>query len=187
LASRPSPQPGTGATSTLREKAETIEARATEPNHISTVPAKLEPVEPPPLSAAIRPPVLPLYPAVPVIPTRLSPPDFLLAHTLKGHAGWVTGVAFSPDGQRLASGSWDQTLKFWEVSTGEQLRIVAGKLKEVQALAFSRDGRWLATENSANNVSLRDAITGQEVRTLASDKPLGALGSHWVYSIRRRR
>ena len=73
-------------------------------------------------------------------------------------------VAFSPDGRRLASGSWDRTVKFWEVSTGEQLSTVAGKMKEIQALAFSRDGHLLATENSSNTTALRDSDTGQEIR-----------------------
>ena len=184
-ASRPrsASQPNAAATSTLRKKSETIETPAASSKENSIAATKMEPIEPPALNAGLRPPVLPLSPAAPVILTRLPPPDFLLDRTLKGHTGWVTGVAFSPDGQRLASGSWDQTLKFWEVSTGEQLSTVGRKMKEVQAIAFSSDGRWLATENSANSVSLRDAVTGQEIRTLPSDRPLGPLGSNWVYSI----
>jgi len=35
--------------------------------------------------------------------------------TLRGHANLVTGVAFSPDGKRLATASWDQTAKVWDV------------------------------------------------------------------------
>jgi WD40 repeat protein len=112
-----------------------------------------------------------------------SIPDFVLDRTLKGHSGWVTGVAFSSDGRRLASGSWDQTVKFWDVPTGEELNTVGRKIKEVQALAFSRDGRWLAAENSKDIVTLWDATTGREIRTFASDRALGVLGSNWVYSI----
>jgi WD40 repeat protein len=116
-------------------------------------------------------------------PVSTSPPDFVLDRTFKGHSGWVTGVAFSSDGRRLASGSWDQTVKFWDVPTGQELSTVGKKIKEVQALAFSSDGHWLAAENSNDIVTLWDAATGREIRTLASDRPLGALGSNWVYSI----
>jgi WD40 repeat protein len=159
-----------------------IEVKADE---TSTVMAKLEPFQLPASYTSPNAPLVAVVPATPapVISMRTGLPDFVLARTLKGHSGWVTTMAFSPDGQRLATGSWDQTVKLWEVSTGEQLTTVAKKNKEIQALAFSRDGRWLATENSSNTVTLRDAATGQEVRVLPSDKPLGPLGSNWVYSI----
>jgi WD40 repeat protein len=151
----------------------------------STVTAKLEPFDLPAAAASTNAPIVAVAPVIPapVISTRAALPDFVLARTLKGHSGWVTTMAFSPDGQRLATGSWDRTVKIWEVSTGEQLSTIEKKNKEIQALAFSRDGRWLATENSSNTVTLLDAATGQEVRALASDKPLGPLGSNWVYSI----
>ena len=151
----------------------------------STISAKLDPLELPTLSASAKPPVLSVTTAIPApaILTRPHPPDFALDRTFKAHNGWVTAVAFSPDGRRLASGSWDRTVKFWEVSTGEKLGAVTKDMKEVQSLAFSRDGHWLATENSSDITSLRDPSTGQELRTLRSDKPLGPLGSNWVYSI----
>ena len=151
----------------------------------SAVTAKLEPLELPVLTERPRAPILEVSPAIPapVTPTRLSPPNFALERTLKAHSGWVTTVAFSADGQRLASGSWDRTVKFWEVASGEQLSSVSSKMKEIQSLVFSRDGHWLATENSANTVVLRDPNSGQEIRALPSSKALGALGSNWVYSI----
>jgi WD40 repeat protein len=147
--------------------------------------ARVQPLElMEPARAAFLAVTLPL--AAPIKLTSTSSPGFELDRTLKGHSSWVTGLAFSSDGQRLASGSWDQTVKFWDVPTGQELRAVGGKAgnaKEVQALAFSRDGRWLATENSSNAVTLWDATTGRQVRTLPSDKPLGPQGSSWVYSI----
>jgi WD40 repeat protein len=143
-------------------------------------------------TAGLEPLELPMEPGkagiLAVIPATAPPiksassPDFVLDRTFKGHSDWVTGVAFSSYG-RLASGSWDQTVKLWDVLSGQELRGLSGKVKEVQALALSRDGRWLAAENSSNTVTLWDATTGKEIRTLPSDKPLGAVGTSWVYSI----
>jgi hypothetical protein len=155
----------------------------------SFITAKLAPFELPALTGlpanSSPAPVLALAPAMPtpVTSTRPSSPDFVLDRTLKAHSGWVTGIAFSPDGKRLASGSWDRTVKFWEVASGEPLNTVAHKVKEIQSLAFSPDGRWLATENSSNTATLRDSSTGQEIRSFPNDRPLAALGSNWVYSI----
>jgi len=120
--------------------------------------------------------------SAPVKPVKMTPPSFVLDRTVKGHSDWVTGVSFSPHGQ-LASGSWDQTVKFWDVLTGNQLDGVSGKLQPVQALAFSRDGRWLAAENSSNSVTVWDTANGHEILTLPSDKPPSALHRTWVYSI----
>lgn len=41
------------------------------------------------------------------------------ATTLEGHSDIVTSVAFSPDSQRIASASWDETVKIWDVDTGQ--------------------------------------------------------------------
>ncbi|OBQ08889.1 MAG: ribosome assembly protein 4, partial [Anabaena sp. LE011-02] len=45
----------------------------------------------------------------------------LAVNTLKGHEGWVYSVEFSPDGKKLASGSVDNTIKIWDVTTGKVL------------------------------------------------------------------
>jgi WD40 repeat protein len=123
------------------------------------------------------PPVL----ASPINPTTTLP-NFVLDRTFKGHSDWVTAVAFASSGV-LASGSWDESVRFWDVATGRELEGLRGNVKQVQALTFSRDGRWLAAENSANTVTVWDATTGKEIRTLATDKPLRAVGTSWVYSI----
>jgi WD40 repeat protein/type II secretory pathway predicted ATPase ExeA len=116
--------------------------------------------------------------------TDVSVPGFVLDRTLKGHSGWVTGIAFSPNGLRLASSSWDQTVKLWDVATGQVLGNIAGEIKGVEALAFSDDGLWLAAETSSNTVALWDATTGREIRILPGNEPSGLLSrGNWVYSI----
>ena len=50
---------------------------------------------------------------------------------LKGHRGPVWSVAFSPDGQRLASGGRDKTVKIWDSATGKELFALKGHADQV--------------------------------------------------------
>jgi hypothetical protein len=66
--------------------------------------------------------------------------------TLFGHTSWVTSVAFSPDGQTLASGSWDATIRLWDVATGQSRgEPLQGHTYPVYSVAFSPDGQTLAS------------------------------------------
>jgi hypothetical protein len=76
-------------------------------------------------------------------------------------------VAFSPDGARLLSGSWDKTLKLWDAATGRLVRTLAGHSDWVLSVAFSPDGARLLSGSRDNTLKLWDAATGQLVRTFA--------------------
>src|SRR5262245_14526014 len=64
---------------------------------------------------------------------------------LTGHQGLVFGVAFSTDGQTLATASFDNTVKLWDFGTGKEKMTLKGHTKPVYAVVFSHDGNLIAT------------------------------------------
>jgi WD40 repeat protein len=74
--------------------------------------------------------------------------------TLKGHAQWVRALAVSPDGRVLVSGSEDQTIKLWELTTGRHFRTLTGHSGGVRGIAFSPDGRRFATASWDRTVKI---------------------------------
>ncbi|MEK7324338.1 MAG: WD40 repeat domain-containing protein, partial [Chloroflexota bacterium] len=86
--------------------------------------------------------------------------------TLTGHTGAAWGIAFSPDGLRLATTSADGTAKVWDVATGRELLTLTGHTDTVWGIAFSSDGQRLATASADKTAKVWEAATGQELLTL---------------------
>jgi tetratricopeptide (TPR) repeat protein len=72
--------------------------------------------------------------------------------TLSGHTNTVSGVAFSPDGTRLATASSDTTAKVWDASSGREMLTLSGHTNELSGVAFSPDGTRLATASADKTV-----------------------------------
>jgi WD40 repeat protein len=78
----------------------------------------------------------------------------------------VNSVAFSPDGQTVASGSYDNTVRLWAAADGQLRRTLQGHTNDVRSVAFSPDGRLLASGSDDKTVILWNISTGQKLHTL---------------------
>jgi WD40 repeat protein len=89
---------------------------------------------------------------------------------LKGHRKAVGALAFSPDGQQLASGSADRGLRLWDASTGAVLQKLDLNLP-VSGLVYSPDGKWLAVETGAGT-QIFDPFAWKAIQELKGQGPL---------------
>jgi WD40 repeat protein len=96
--------------------------------------------------------------------------------TLSGQHGGVRGIAVSPDGTSVATGSWDKTVRLFDVSTGAMRRSFMGHTGEVASVAFSPDGRHLVSGGYDKTVRIWNIDSGQEEAVL-SGHPVAEVNS----------
>jgi WD40 repeat protein/transcriptional regulator with XRE-family HTH domain len=89
-----------------------------------------------------------------------------LQFTWRAHHSVVTALAFSPDEQCLATGSWDGVIKLWNAANGALL-WTSPPVDAVIGLAFSPDGRALASAGTDGQVRLWDVEGGALLQTLS--------------------
>ncbi|MFO1497005.1 MAG: serine/threonine-protein kinase, partial [Verrucomicrobiota bacterium] len=81
---------------------------------------------------------------------------------LTGHRDFISGLAFSPDGALLASGSVDGTIRLWDTATGQSCATLFGHMQEATDVAFSNDGRTLASVGFGEAARLWHLATSRE-------------------------
>jgi len=86
---------------------------------------------------------------------------------LEGHTGWIGGVCMTPDGRRAISGSYDKTIRVWDLGTGKCLKTLEGAACPVHSLSITPDGRFAVSGEGNYEYSVRfwDIETGECLRT----------------------
>lgn len=89
-----------------------------------------------------------------------------MLQNLSGHPSRVDCVAFSPNGQQLASTLYDGTIQLWNTSTGVLQHTLKGHMGQVNSVAFTPDYDYLASATDDSKVLIWDVGTGALLRTL---------------------
>ncbi|OPJ79459.1 guanine nucleotide-binding protein subunit beta-2-like 1 [Patagioenas fasciata monilis] len=77
---------------------------------------------------------------------------------LRGHSHFVSDVVISSDGQFALSGSWDGTLRLWDLTTGTTTRRFVGHTKDVLSVAFSSDNRQIVSGSRDKTIKLWNTL-----------------------------
>lgn len=101
----------------------------------------------------------------PTEPPQPTEPQFL--YKLEGHRDWVMSVAFSREGQELASVGIDQTVRFWNPDSGEPIGKPIERGEHLRAVAYSPNGHWIAAAGHDRAIQLIDAVTKTVRSTLS--------------------
>jgi WD40 repeat protein len=96
-------------------------------------------------------------PSVIALPRSQKKPDGLtLLRTLCGHTANIYGIAFSPDGNKIVSGSLDGTNHIWDTVSRATLATLKEHLRSIYSVCFSPDGKQIASAGYNNKINLWD-------------------------------
>jgi len=91
---------------------------------------------------------------------------------LHGHGSRVCCAAFSPDGARVITASWDETARLWDAATGGAIAVLRGHGGVVYGATFSPDGARVVTASEDKTARFWDAATGKAIAVLRGHKDL---------------
>ena len=84
----------------------------------------------------------------------------------KGHSSSISSVAISPDGKTIVSGSWDKTIKIWDMQSGECLNTLEGHSSYVESVVISPDGKTIVSGDHNGTIKIWDMKNTKCLNTL---------------------
>src|SRR5208337_855419 len=119
-----------------------------------------------------------------IVSSAITPGEFIWrklhdqsVRTFTAHM--VHSVAISPDGRTALLGSWDKTLKLWDIASGREIRSFTGHTSSVHSVVISPDGRYALSSGGASSgfgeltsgeLKLWDIASGREIRSFSGHK-----------------
>jgi hypothetical protein len=94
----------------------------------------------------------------------------------ESHSELISSLSWSPVGNKIASGSYDNTIKIWDGKSLELLKTLTGHSRPVQSVSWNHDGSQIASGSSDSTIQLWDSSTGKTLHTLEDH-------SSWVRSV----
>jgi len=101
------------------------------------------------------------------VAASLTPPGSALSCKFVGHESGVHAVAVTPDGRYAVSGSFDKTLRLWELNTGKFIRNFEGHAGTVFGAAVTPDGQRIVSGSSDGTLRVWDLNTAKLINTLS--------------------
>ena len=92
-----------------------------------------------------------------------------------GQAGYISAIAFSPDGRFVLTAGGENAAILWSVDEGKEIRKFEGHEEIVTSLAFLPDGNGVVTGSRDKTVRIWDIHTGRELQRLTDSMPVGAI------------
>jgi len=93
---------------------------------------------------------------------------------LNGHSHFISDVKVSSDGQFCITGSWDKTIRLWDLNSGKNLTKFIGHTKEVFTISLSNDGRHIASGSADGMIKIWNSL-GHCKESLKDPS-----GSNWI-------
>jgi len=93
-----------------------------------------------------------------------------VSQTFSGHTGLVSSLCISHDQKFALSGSYDKTMRLWDMASGECIRVFNGHTDSVTAVAMSADGKWTLSTSLDNSMRLWDVDTGNPIQIMTGPR-----------------